>query len=277
MAKTQEHTHIGISGWNYEPWRGTFYPEDLAQKNELHFASRALNTIEINGTFYSLQKPKIFKHWYEETPDNFIFSVKAHRYITHIKLLKNAEEGVVNFFRSGILELKEKLGPILWQLPPRMKFDFEKLEKFLKFLPRDFSEAVKLAKSTKYRHWRKGADVSLKIDKNRPLHHAMEVRNDSFKDKKFITLLKKYNVALAVADAEGTWPYFEELTSDFMYCRLHGKDKLYESGYDKKTINKWAKKLSAWRKKREVFVYFDNTDKVKAPDNARTLSRLLKA
>lgn len=276
MNKSQEHTHIGVSGWNYEPWRGTFYPEDLSQKNELYFASRALNTIEINGTFYSLQKPKSFKHWYEETPDDFIFSVKAHRYITHIKLLKNAEEGVANFFRSGVLELKEKLGPILWQLPPRMKFDAEKVEKFLKFLPQNFSEAVKLAKSNKYRHWKKGADVSLKIDKNRRIHHAMEVRNDSFKDKKFIALLKKYNVALVVADAEGTWPYFEEQTSDFMYCRLHGKDKLYESGYDKKAIAKWAKKLSGWRKKRNVFVYFDNTDKVKAPDNARTLSRLLK-
>ena len=276
MSKTNEHTHIGISGWNYEPWRGTFYPEDLSHKNELHYASRALNSIEINGTFYSLQKPKSFKHWYEETPAGFIFSVKAHRYITHIKLLKNAEEGVVNFFRSGILELKEKLGPILWQLPPRMKFDSEKVESFLKFLPQDFSEVVKLAKSKKYRHWRKGADVSFKIDKNRPLHHAMEVRNDSFKDKKFIALLKKYNVALVVADAEGTWPYFEEMTSDFMYCRLHGRDQLYTSGYDKKAIDKWAKKLSSWRKKRDVFVYFDNTDKVKAPVNAMTLSRLLK-
>lgn len=276
MSKTNEHTHIGISGWNYEPWRGTFYPEDLSHKSELHYASRALNSIEINGTFYSLQKPKSFKHWYEETPAGFIFSVKAHRHITHIKLLKNAEEGVVNFFRSGILELKEKLGPILWQLPPRMKFDSEKVESFLKFLPQDFSEVVKLAKSKKYRHWRKGADVSFKIDKNRPLHHAMEVRNDSFKDKKFIALLKKYNVALVVADAEGTWPYFEEMTSDFMYCRLHGRDQLYTSGYDKKAIDKWAKKLSSWRKKRDVFVYFDNTDKVKAPVNAMTLSRLLK-
>lgn len=276
MAKANEHTHIGISGWSYEPWRGTFYPEDLPHKNELHFASRALNSIEINGTFYALQKPKSFRRWYEEVPDDFIFSIKAHRYITHIKLLKNAEEGVANFFRSGILELKEKLGPILWQLPPRMKFDAEKIEQFLKFLPQDFESAVKLAKSKKYRHWRKGQDISVKIDKNRPLHHAMEVRNDSFKDKKFISLLKKYNVALVVADAEGTWPYFEEQTSDFMYCRLHGKDQLYISSYDKKAITKWAKKLSLWRKKRDVFVYFDNTDKAKAPENARTLSRLLK-
>ena len=274
MAKTKKQTRVGISGWIYEPWRGTFYPEGLSQKNELHYASREVNSIEINNTFYVLQKPKSFQKWYQETPDDFMFSVKAHRYVTHIKLLKDVEDGVANFLVSGILELKEKLGPLLWQLPPRLKFDAEKIEKFLKMRPPDFKTAVKFAKKQKI--WRDKSEVSYKVDVNRPLRHALEVRNDSFKDKKFIALLKKYNVALVVADAEGTWPYFEEETSNFMYCRLHGKDKLYVSGYSKKAIIKWAKKLSNWRKKRDVFVYFDNTDKVKAPDNARTLSRLLK-
>jgi len=274
MAKTKRQTRIGISGWIYEPWRGTFYPEDLSQKNELHYASRAVNSIEINGTFYSLQKPKSFQKWYFETPDNFMFSVKAYRYVTHIKLLKDVEDGVANFLCSGILELKEKLGPILWQLPPRMKFDPERLETFFKMLPKDFKAAVKFAKKQKI--WRDKSEISYKVNKNRPLRHALEVRNDTFKDKKFIALLKKYNVALVTADADGTWPYFEEQTSDFIYCRLHGKDKLYVSGYDKKAITKWAKKITLWRKKRDVFVYFDNTDKVKAPVNAMALSRLLK-
>lgn len=274
MTTTKRQTRIGISGWIYEPWRGTFYPEDLSHKNELHYASRAVNSIEINGTFYSLQKPKSFQKWYSETPDNFMFSVKAYRYVTHIKLLKDAEDGVANFLCSGILELKDKLGPILWQLPPRMKFDPERLETFFKILPKDFKAAVKFAKKQKI--WRDKSEISYKVDKNRPLRHAMEVRNDTFKDKKFIALLKKYNVALVTADAEGTWPYFEEQTADFIYCRLHGKDKLYSSGYDKKAITKWAKKITLWRKKRDVFVYFDNTDKVKAPVNAMTLSRLLK-
>lgn len=274
MTTTKRQTRIGISGWIYEPWRGTFYPEDLSHKNELHYASRAVNSIEINGTFYSLQKPKSFQKWYSETPDNFMFSVKAYRYVTHIKLLKDAEDGVANFLCSGVLELKEKLGPILWQLPPRMKFDPERLETFFKILPKDFKAAVKFAKKQKI--WRDKSEISYKVDKNRPLRHALEVRNDIFKNKKFIALLKKYNVALVTADAEGTWPYFEEQTADFIYCRLHGKDKLYSSGYDKKAITKWAKKITLWRKKRDVFVYFDNTDKVKAPVNAMTLSRLLK-
>ena len=276
---------IGISGWTYEGWRGTFYPEKLAHKKELSFASSQLPTIEINGTFYGLQRPKSYENWYELTPPDFIFSVKANRYITHVKRLNDVEIPMANFFASGPLCLKEKLGPFLWQFPPSMRFDPEKFEAFLKLLPKNFKEAAKLGKKNTLKTDRQ----YLEVEKNYLLKHAVEVRHMSFLNPEFVELLRKYNVAIVFADTAGKWPYLEDVTSDFIYVRLHGDEKLYVSGYDDKTLDFWSQRIMKWKKghepkdrmtmtdehpqkkERDVFVYFDNDVKTRAPFDAKTL------
>jgi uncharacterized protein YecE (DUF72 family) len=234
---------IGISGWTYGPWRGTFYPKDLAQKRELAYASRELNSIEINGSFYSLQLPSSYQTWYDQTPPGFVFSVKAGRFITHMKKLKGVEAPLANFFASGVLALREKLGPILWQLPPVLAFDAQRLEDFFALLPRDANQAARLAKRHDQRL--KGRALT-KTDANRPLRHAMEVRHESYKNAAFVKLLHKHDVALVVADTAGKWPFMEDVTSDFVYFRLHGDEQLYVSGYGDAALESWANKVRAW-------------------------------
>lgn len=276
---------IGISGWTYEGWRGSFYPSDLPHRKELEFASRKLPTIEINVTFYALQRPSSYEKWYENTPDDFIFSVKANRYITHVKKLKDIEKPMANFFASGVLNLREKLGPFLWQFPPSMKFDPDRWKTFLELLPADFKEAVKLAKHTELPKKR----TSYEYKENFPLRHAVEVRHMSFLNPMFVDLMRKYNVAIVFADTAGKWPYIEDVTSDFIYIRLHGESELYVSGYDEPSLEFWSKRIAAWRaglepqdslsitdkvppvKKRDIFVYFDNDAKVRAPVDAQSL------
>lgn len=280
--------HIGISGWRYTPWRGDFYPKGLTQKRELQFASRAVNSIEINGSFYALQRPERYAQWYDETPRGFIFSVKAPRFITHIKRLRDIHLPLANFFASGVLELKEKLGPFLWQFPPNFKFDPELFEHFLEQLPRDTSEAAALARQhDDHLH----GQASTRAYRKKPLRHAVEIRNDSFIDPQFVRLLKRYNVALVVADTAGKWPYREDITSDFVYVRLHGAEELYASGYTPEALKRWGDRIEAWhhgqqpsdphliaprqkpkpRKSRDVFCFFDNDVKVHAPYDARHL------
>lgn len=278
---------IGISGWRYAPWRGVFYPEGLTQKRELEFASRALPTIEINGSFYALQKPESYASWYESTPNGFVFSVKGNRYITHIQRLRDIEKPLANVFASGVFNLREKLGPFLWQFPPGFRFDSEKVEHFLSLLPRDTEQALKLARK---REARMHGRSRLAIDKNRKLRHAMEIRNNSFIDESFVALLRKYQVALVVADTAGKWPYQEDVTSDFMYLRLHGDEELYASGYTNEALDRWAARIRAWstgsepkdaarisqkpppkRASRDIYCYFDNDVKVRAPFDARQL------
>ncbi|WP_236180158.1 MULTISPECIES: DUF72 domain-containing protein [Pseudomonas] len=280
--------HIGISGWRYAPWRGDFYPKGLAHKRELQFASRAVNSIEINGSFYALQRPERYARWYAETPDDFVFSIKAPRFITHIRRLREIEKPLANFFASGVLELKEKLGPVLWQFPPNFTFDPERFEAFLDQLPRDTQAAAALAhQHDSHLH----GHASLKAYGKKPLRHAVEIRHDSFIDPGFVRLLKRYNTALVIADTAGKWPYREDLTSDFVYLRLHGTEELYASGYTRAALQRWAERIDAWhhgrqpgdahliaprlkpraRKSREVFCYFDNDIKVRAPFDARSL------
>ena len=225
-------TRIGISGWNYAGWRGVFYPPKLAHKRELAYAARAFRTIEINGTHYSLQRPEDFARWAEETPDDFVFAVKGSRYITHMKRLREPEAGLANFFAQGLLRLGAKLGPILWQFPPNFSFDRARIEPFLALLPRDSEAALTLAR----RHDdRVAGRACLKIDKKRRLRHAMEIRHESFVTPDFIALLRKYSVALVSADTVD-WPLLMDVTSDFIYCRLHGSEQLYASGYDAPAI-----------------------------------------
>lgn len=219
--------HIGISGWRYAPWRGDFYPKGLTQKKELQFASRAVSSIEINGSFYSLQTPERYADWYADTPKGFVFSIKGPRYITHVRRLNDVEKPIANFFASGIFQLKEKLGPILWQFPPSFKFDAELFETFLRQLPHDTEAALAIAKGCEPRM--EGRSY-LSIDRKRPMRHAVEIRNASFAAPEFIDLLRKYRVALVVADTAGKWPHLEDLTSDFVYIRLHGAEELYTSG-----------------------------------------------
>jgi uncharacterized protein YecE (DUF72 family) len=266
-------TRIGISGWRYVPWRGKFYPASLSQDLELNFAARCVNSIEINGSFYSLQSPNAYQRWYDATPDDFVFAVKGSRFITHMKRLKNVEQAQANFWASGILRLEEKLGPILWQLPPNFQFVKETLEKFFDELPRNTADAAKIARGRsdfmKDRSW-------TKVGQSRPLRHAIEIRHESFMTEEFVNLLRTKNVALVVADTAGKWPYMEDMTADFVYARLHGEIELYASGYDDLALDRWARRLRKWRKGgRDVFVYFDNDMKVFAPFNAMDLARRL--
>lgn len=291
-ARKAGQYRVGISGWTYGPWRGVFYPPDLAQKRELAFASRALNSIEINGSFYSLQTPGSFAKWYAETPDGFVFSVKGGRFITHMKKLKDVEVPLANFFASGVLRLKEKLGPILWQFPPGFAFNEERFAEFFALLPRTSTEAAALAKRhdarLKGRSW-------TRADADRPIRHAVEIRHPSFKDERFVKLLRRHDVALVFADTAGRWPYMEDVTArDFIYIRLHGDEELYVSGYTDAALDWWAARIRAWQcgseptdatrvldlngrkcKARDVYVYFDNDVKVRAPFDAKNLAARL--
>ncbi|MEE3627409.1 DUF72 domain-containing protein [Nitrospirillum sp. BR 11752] len=287
---------IGISGWTYAPWRGAFYPPDLPQRRALEYASGVFRSIEINGTFYGLQKPDVFARWAAETPSGFVFAVKAPRYITHIRRLKEPLAPLANFLASGLLRLEDKLGPILWQFPPSFRFDAALLGDFLALLPRDTEHAADLA----HRH-----DANLKArawmqpGPHRRLRHAVEIRHDSFRDPAFTDLLRRHGVALVCADTV-EWPRLMDLTADFVYCRLHGSSELYRSGYGVDELDRWARRVKAWTagrplapgdygprdyveppadshpSPRDVFLYFDNTDKLRAPDDARALVDRLK-
>ena len=282
---------IGISGWRYEPWRGVFYPRDLAQWRELEFASRAFPTIEINGSFYSLQHPASYQTWYEQTPPGFVFAVKGGRYITHMLRLRNCERAMANFFASGIFNLREKIGPFLWQFPPQFRYDEERLENFFRMLPRDLESALALARK---RDARMTGRCRLAVDCNRRLRHAVEIRHDSFVDERFIAQLRRHRIALVVADTAGKWPYYEDVTADFMYIRLHGDAELYVSGYSDEALEGWARRIRAWadgaepddakrisdtaspaRRSRDIYCYFDNDVKVRAPIDAQNLMRKL--
>src|SRR5690242_6869951 len=272
---------IGISGWLYPAWRGTFYPKGLPQRGELAYASHAFNSIEINGTFYSLKSPDSFRAWRAETPEDFIFAVKGARFITHMKQLLDCETALANFFAQGVLALGRKLGPILWQLPARMPFNEERIERFLALLPRDTATAAQLARHRDRRIM--AGRTLLEPAASVPLRHALEVRHESFRDQRFFALLRHAGVALVVSDAPD-WPRLEEITADFLYLRLHGAHELYSSGYDGAALDLWDERIRRWaragragknRRLRDVYVYFDNDAKVRAPPDALALAARL--
>ncbi|HTV55521.1 MAG TPA: DUF72 domain-containing protein, partial [Terriglobia bacterium] len=239
---------IGISGWQYEGWVGSFYPEGLSAKKELEFAAKRFNSIELNGSFYSLQKPQSFKNWSDQTPQDFVFSIKAPRFITHIRRLKDCEGPLANFCAQGILRLGGKLGPILWQLPPSFKFEAEVFESFFKLLPHSHKEAAQVAAN--HDRWM-NARAWLEVEHDAPLHHAVEIRHKSFANEEFITILRKHQVALVVADTP-QWPRLFDITADFMYCRMHGSEKLYSSGYTPEAIEEWAERILKWSRGEEA-------------------------
>ena len=291
MPSTTAAIRIGVSGWRYPPWRGVFYPKGLPQRCELEFASRVFASIELNGSFYSLQRPENYATWYRETPPGFVFSVKAPRFITHIKRLREIDAPLANFFASGVANLREKLGPILWQLPPTMRYDAALLERFLTSLPHDTAAASKLAR----RHdARLTGRARLAFGPLRALRHALEVRHESFVDPALLEQLRRHRVALVIADTAGKWPQVGDITADFVYIRLHGAEELYRSAYIEPVLTRWTRRIRAWADGREprgidrispevapgcgqrdVFCYFDNTDKVEAPANARRLMEKL--
>jgi uncharacterized protein YecE (DUF72 family) len=289
VRRASGELRIGISGWRYASWRGAFYPRGLPQRSELAFAAARCSSIELNGSFYSLQRPESYLAWRAETPPEFVFAVKGGRYITHLLRLRRIEQPLANFFASGVLALQEKLGPVLWQLPATQAFD-ERIAAFLELLPRDTHSAARLAREHDARlRGRSWTQVSSRL----PLRHALEVRHPSFCCPEFIALLRRHGVALVVADTAGKFPLLEDVTANFMYLRLHGDVKLYESGYSSAALARWAARIRAWRsgkeprdavrwaprrrggQARDVYVYFDNDAKVHAPHDAQALAQLL--
>ena len=284
----QGQIRIGMSGWRYDDWRGTFYPEKLAQRRELEYASRQLNSIELNGTFYSLQRPKSYLEWSKETPDGFVFSVKGTQFITHERKLENVATPLANFLAQGLLRLGRKLGPILWQFPPAFKFNPQLLQNFFDLLPRTHQQAATYARQRDEwmaeRSW-------LDVEEDLPLRYAIETRNKSFAVPEYIDMLRKNNIAVVVADTE-KWPRMMDITADFVYCRLHGNEEIYPNGYDDAGIDSWARRVLAWARgeevtdgmrvhpepgpkqtSRDVYVYFDDDVKVRAPHDAMSLGR----
>ena len=217
--KTAGKIRIGIGGWTFEPWRGVFYPKGLVQKRELEYASRKLTTIEINGTFYGSQKPATFAKWHDETPDDFVFSLKAPRFSTHRRVLAEAGESVERFLTSGVLELKDKLGPINWQFPPTKQFDAEDFEGFLKLLP--------------------------KRAEGREIRHAVEVRHDSFRDEAFVALARKHGVAI-VMSGDSKYPQIADVTAPFVYARIMGTIEENPQGYADDALDLWTQRVRDW-------------------------------
>ena len=266
---------VGISGWRYASWRGDFYPQGLAQRRELEYASTHLTSIEINGSFYSLQRPSSYARWRAETPDDFVFAVKGGRYITHLKKLVDVDTALANFCASGLLALGPKLGPILWQLPETLTFDAGRLDDFLGRLPTSTGELARLAA---------GHDDKLSADRalttaeeDRPLRHALEFRSTTFVVPEAIEILRRHRVACVLADTAGRWPKVEEDTADLRYVRLHGDRELYASGYTGRALDEWAQRVSGWAEAgQDVFVYFDNDSKGHAPHDAMALLERLR-
>ena len=249
LTKNTGSIRIGIGGWVFPPWRGAFYPKGLRQAEELHYASRQVTAIEINGTFYRTQTPASFKKWHDETPDDFVFSLKGPRFLTHRGELASAEPYMQRFFDSGFLELKNKLGPILWQFMPTTEFKVEDFGAFLSLLPATLG--------------------------NRRIRHVVEVRHPSFHCPEFAELLREREIAVAMVD-DAKIGVFEELTADFAYLRLRHSSQQEETGYPAAALDQWADRLRGWAEEgRDVFLYFINGAKVRAPAAAQALIQRL--
>jgi len=265
---------IGVSGWRYPSWRGDFYPKGLPQRLELTYAADRMTAVEVNGSFYSLQRPSSYAAWAAAVPEDFRFAVKGGRFITHMKKLAGVETALANFFASGVLALGDKLGPVLWQLPERLAFDEQRLESFFALLPRTTSEVAALAR----RRDDKLADdrVLTTPVSERPVRHALEPRHPSFETAQAREVLRRNDICMVIADSAGRWPQMPDATSAFRYVRLHGETELYASGYTDDSLDRWAHQCQAWLDEgHDVHVYFDNDARGHAPyDAVRLLDRL---
>lgn len=287
MAKVR----IGVSGWNYDEWKGNFYPEGLPENVRLGHAASVFDTIEVNGTFYGLADPGTCRAWREAVPDHVELAIKGSRYITHMKRMGEPETPLANFFASGILEIGPNLGPVLWQLPARHRFDAERLDRFLALLPKDTIEAAELARG----HDNRVEDAAYGNGSRHRMRHVLEVRHQSFLNEEAVEILRSHGVALCFSHS-AEWPYIEEITAGFVYLRLHGPRLLYASEYSEGELRVWAQRIEAWRgggepgdaariteqepperRERDVYVYFDNTAHGYAPADAIRLTRLLDA
>ncbi len=282
MTASAGVARVGISGWRYPPWRGDFYPTGLRQADELTYVGQRLTTVEINGSFYALQRPESYLSWREQVPPGFVFAVKGGRFVTHMKKLRDVEVPLANFLASGVLALGPKLGPLLWQLPPQLGYDAARLRDFFALLPTTTDEAATIAAG---HDERMDGRAWLGADPGRPLRHALEVRHRSYEQHldELAELAAEHSVALVVADTAGRWPFLDRVTADFVYVRLHGDVELYASGYSPAALDAWAGRVRGWVTGatcpdgvgRDVFVYFDNDVKVRAPYDAMALARLL--
>ena len=263
--------HIGTSGWKYPEWRRRFYPPGLRQVDELEYLAQQMNSAEINGSFYSLQTPQRYANWAAQTPDGFVFAVKGSRYVTHIKRLAEPEQTLANFYASGPLALGSRTGPFLWQMARNTVFHADRIAQFLAALPTTATAAAALAATSE-----RVEEPYTQAPVPGPLRHAMEVRHESFRDPAFLTLLREHNVALVCADSAGRFPYFEDVTADFTYVRLHGPKRLYYGSYQPDLITEWATRIRGWIDTGlDTYVYFDNTAGGSAPHDAVALEELL--
>lgn len=262
---------IGLSGWDYPRWQGDFYPPQLAVRKRLTYVAEHFDTVEVNGSFYALQRPTTYQRWYDATPDGFLFALKGGRFITHLKRLRDVGQALANFFASGPLVLGDKLGPILWQLPASTTFDPSLINDFLAQLPRTTGAAADLASRHDDKlHGRAVTEAPVDL----PLRHALEVRHPSFDDSRFYDLLADHGVANVASDSP-TWPLFDRQTTDFAYARLHGHTELYTSGYSAASLDAWAERCARWAADGPVHIYFDNDAKGRAPYDAAALARRL--
>jgi len=262
---------VGISGWRYAPWRGVFYPPGLPQRAELAYAAERMTAIEINGSFYSLQRPSSYRTWVEHAPPDFRFSVKGPRFITQMKKLVDVRVPLANFFASGVLALGPALGPVLWQLPPTLGYDPDRLRAFAADLPRSTVAAAALA-AEHDSHLDGEGRAWTHTDADRPIQHVLEVRHDSYRDPGFGDLLRELGIGLVVADTAGRWPFLDQVTADLVYLRLHGDRELYVSGYDDAALDRWAARIRDWAGQGlDVWAFFDNDTKVRSPRDAMAL------
>ena len=261
---------VGVSGWKYASWRGDFYPQGLVQRRELEYVASRMNAVELNGSFYSLQRPSTYQRLVDDTPDDFCVAVKGGRYLTHMLRLADVETALANFLGSGVLLLGRKLGPILWQLPRDLAFDPARVGGFLDLLPRTTKRAAEIARGHDDKLAPDRAVTDVAVDE--PVRHVLEPRHPSFGERDALDLLAEHDVGLVASDSPGAWPYFEERTTDVMYVRLHGHTELYASGYSATSLDRWAEKVRRWAGDGcDVHVYFDNDARGRAPHDAVSL------
>jgi uncharacterized protein YecE (DUF72 family) len=271
------HARIGTSGWIYPRWRGDFYPRGLPHRLELAYLAERFQTVEVNGTFYSLTRPAACAAWRAAAPRGFVFAIKGSRFITHMLKLRRFEAPLANFFSSGLLRLGAALGPMLWQLPPQLPFDEERARRFFEAVPRDVAAAERWAR----RHdARTTGRAALRAPDGRAarIRHAVEIRHPSWLCDRALDTLRDLDVALVAADTAGRYPLCFERTARFAYVRLHGSNTLYASRYRDAELASWAGRITAWTAAGDdVYVYFDNDARGHAPHDALRLATAVRA